>query len=103
MQITRSAQSNRSKSLSKLRIRLGALFHTDAVQAAGKLPLNIKDLGVDTMSLSSHKINGPKGVGALYIRSNLKILPIIHGGGQEWYLAVRYRECARHRRFREGL
>ncbi len=64
----------------------GALFHTDAVQAAGKLPLNVKNLGVDMMSLSSHKINGPKGVGALYIRSNLKILPIIHGGGQEWYL-----------------
>lgn len=64
----------------------GALFHTDAVQAAGKLPLNVKNLGVDLMSLSSHKINGPKGVGALYIRSNLKISPIIHGGGQEWYL-----------------
>jgi cysteine desulfurase len=64
----------------------GALFHTDAVQAAGKIPINIKSLGVDMMSLSSHKINGPKGVGALYIRSNLEISPIIHGGGQEWSL-----------------
>ena len=86
MQITRSAQSNRSKSLSKLRIRRAHFFILMQVTAAGKLPLNAKDLGVDMMSLSSHKINGPKGVGALYIRSNLKILPIIHGGGQEWYL-----------------
>lgn len=74
------------KELVEIAHQAGALFHTDAVQAAGKLPLNVKNLGVDMMSLSSHKINGPKGVGALYIRSNLKILPIIHGGGQEWYL-----------------
>jgi cysteine desulfurase len=74
------------KELIEIAHQAGALFHTDAVQAAGKLPLNAKDLGVDMMSLSSHKINGPKGVGALYIRSNLKISPIIHGGGQEWYL-----------------
>jgi len=74
------------KELVEFAHQAGALFHTDAVQAAGKLPLNVKNLGVDMMSLSSHKINGPKGVGALYIRSNLKILPIIHGGGQEWYL-----------------
>src|ERR671922_1745215 len=64
----------------------GTLFHTDAVQAAGKIPINVKSLGVDMMSLSSHKINGPKGVGTLYIRSNLEITPIIHGGGQEWSL-----------------
>ena len=74
------------KELVEIAHQAGALFHTDAVQAAGKLPLNVKNLGVDMMSLSSHKINGPKGVGALYIRSDLKILPIIHGGGQEWYL-----------------
>ncbi|HZB81197.1 MAG TPA: cysteine desulfurase family protein [Nitrososphaera sp.] len=74
------------KELVEIAHQAGALFHTDAVQAAGKLPLNVKNLGVDMMSLSSHKINGPKGIGALYIRSNLKILPIIHGGGQEWYL-----------------
>lgn len=74
------------KELVEIARQAGALFHTDAVQAAGKLPINVKNLGVDMMSLSSHKINGPKGVGALYIRSNLKILPIIHGGGQELYL-----------------
>ena len=74
------------KELIEIAHQAGALFHTDAVQAAGKLPLNVKNLGVDMMSLSSHKINGPKGVGALYIKSNLKILPIIHGGGQEWSL-----------------
>ena len=74
------------KELVEIAHEAGALFHTDAVQAVGKVPLNVKNLGADMMSLSSHKINGPKGVGALYIRSNLKILPIIHGGGQEWYL-----------------
>jgi cysteine desulfurase len=74
------------KELVEITHQAGVVFHTDAVQAAGKLPLNVKSLGVDMMSLSSHKINGPKGVGALYISSNLKILPIIHGGGQEWYL-----------------
>ncbi|MEM4378771.1 MAG: cysteine desulfurase family protein [Candidatus Nitrosotenuis sp.] len=58
-------------------------FHTDAVQAVGKVPINVKELGVDLMSISSHKINGPKGAGALYIRSGLKIDPYLLGGGQE--------------------
>ncbi|HEX2557339.1 MAG TPA: cysteine desulfurase family protein, partial [Nitrososphaera sp.] len=61
----------------------GALFHSDAVQASGKIPINVKNLGIDMMSMSSHKINGPKGVGALFIKSGLEIEPIIHGGGQE--------------------
>ncbi|MFL6524907.1 MAG: cysteine desulfurase family protein, partial [Nitrososphaera sp.] len=74
------------KELAEIAHIAGALFHTDAVQAAGKLSLNVKNSGADMMSLSSHKINGPKGVGALYIKSNTKVLPIIHGGGQEWYL-----------------
>jgi cysteine desulfurase len=69
--------------LAKIAHKAGALFHTDAVQAVGKIPINVKNLGVDMMSISSHKINGPKGVGALYIRSGLEIDPIIHGGGQE--------------------
>jgi cysteine desulfurase len=69
--------------LAEIAHQAGALFHTDAVQAAGKIPINVKDLGVDMMSMSSHKINGPKGAGALYIRSGLEISPIIHGGGQE--------------------
>ena len=71
------------KELAKIAHDAGAPFHTDAVQAAGKIPINVKELGIDMMSMSSHKINGPKGVGALYIRSGLAISPIIHGGGQE--------------------
>ncbi len=59
------------------------IFHTDAVQAIGKMPIDVKSLGIDLLSLSSHKINGPKGIGALYIREGLRVDPIIHGGGQE--------------------
>lgn len=58
-------------------------FHTDAVQSAGKLKINVKDLGVGLLSLSSHKICGPKGVGALYVKKGVKISPILHGGGHE--------------------
>lgn len=71
------------KELAQIAHQAGALFHTDAVQAAGKVFIDVKDLKVDMMSMSSHKINGPKGIGALYIRSGLEISPIIHGGGQE--------------------
>ena len=58
-------------------------FHTDAIQAIGKLEINVKELQLDMLSISSHKINGPKGVGALYIKSGTKIEPYIFGGGQE--------------------
>jgi cysteine desulfurase len=61
----------------------GAYFHTDAVQACGKLEVNVEDLGVDLLSLSAHKLYGPKGVGALYVRSGTAIKPIFRGGGQE--------------------
>lgn len=60
-----------------------SLFHTDAVQATGKIPIDVKNLGIDLMSMSSHKIQGPKGVGALYVRAGVKLSPILHGGGQE--------------------
>lgn len=61
----------------------GALFHTDAVQAAGKVPLDVGALEVDLLTLSSHKLRGPQGVGALYVRKGLGLVPLVHGGGQE--------------------
>jgi cysteine desulfurase len=59
------------------------LFHTDAVQAVGKVPLDVKSDNIDLLSLSSHKIYGPKGIGALYIRDTIKLEPLFHGGGHE--------------------
>lgn len=61
----------------------GIIVHIDIVQAYGKIPLNLSRTGVDLASLSSHKIHGPKGCGALYIKRNTRIIPILHGGGQE--------------------
>lgn len=59
------------------------VFHTDAVQSVGKIPVNVDDLNVDMLSLSAHKLYGPKGVGALYIKKGVRVEPIIHGGGHE--------------------
>ncbi len=59
------------------------IFHSDAVQALGKIPIDVNDLKIDMMTISSHKINGPKGIGALFIRQGIHIKPIIFGGGQE--------------------
>ena len=60
-----------------------SLIHTDAVQALGKIDISVKDWGVDLLSLSAHKIHGPKGIGALYVRRTVMIEPLLHGGAQE--------------------
>lgn len=61
----------------------GALFHTDAVQAYGHVPLSAQEMGIDLLSASGHKLGGPKGVGILYCRENLRLLPLLYGGAQE--------------------
>ncbi len=61
----------------------GSLFHTDAVQAVGKIPVDVMSLGTDFLTLSAHKFHGPKGVGALYVRNSAMVEPLIHGGRQE--------------------
>jgi cysteine desulfurase len=69
--------------IGKIARERGIYFHTDAVQTVGKIPVDVNELNVDMLSLSSHKLYGPKGVGALYVRKGVRIEPIIHGGGHE--------------------
>ncbi len=69
--------------ISKIAREKGVYFHTDSVQTVGKIPVSVKKLGVDILSLSAHKFYGPKGVGAIYIKKGTKIEPYLHGGEQE--------------------
>jgi len=71
------------REIGKLAREKGILFHTDAVQAFGQIPLRVEELGADLLSASAHKLNGPKGTGLLYIRSGVKIPSFLHGGAQE--------------------
>ncbi|MDY0255687.1 cysteine desulfurase NifS [Gudongella oleilytica] len=71
------------KEIGELAKKHGVLFHTDAVQAVGSLPIDVKEMNIDLLSMSAHKLYGPKGVGALYIRQGTKIDPLIAGGAQE--------------------
>ena len=71
--------------IAKMCKQVGAIFHTDATQAIGKMPVDVDELGVDLLSLSGHKVYGPKGVGALYLRKGMekRVVPLVLGGGQE--------------------
>ena len=69
--------------ISKIAKKYNVIFHTDAVQACGNIPIDVKKMGIDMLSLSAHKINGPKGVGALYVKKGINFDSIINGGGQE--------------------
>jgi cysteine desulfurase len=71
------------KEIARLAKDAGAWMHTDAVQAAGKIPVDVEDLKVDYLTMSAHKIYGPKGIGALYVRAGAPLFPLIHGGHQE--------------------
>lgn len=72
------------KKLAEIAHSHGKIFHTDAVQAVGHIPIDVKDLGIDMLSSSAHKFNGPKGIGFLYAAKNLNLIPFHDGGGQEF-------------------
>ncbi len=74
---------NDIKTISQLTHQNNSYFHSDAVQSFGKIKIDVKELGIDSLSFSSHKINGPKGVGAVYVKSGIPLSPLIFGGSQE--------------------
>lgn len=74
------------KALGEVCRRHGVMFHTDAVQAAGHINIDVKELPVDMLTMAAHKMYGPKGIGALYVRRGVKLIPTLHGGGQEFGL-----------------
>jgi len=82
--------------LAEMAKKVGALFHTDAVQAVGRLPIDLKATAIDMLSLSGHKLHGPKGIGALYVRRGVPFSSLIKGGHQE-------RDDVRERRIRPEL
>jgi cysteine desulfurase len=71
------------KEIGKIASEHEVYFHTDAVQTVGRVPIDVEEMGIDLLSMSSHKIYGPKGVGALYIRRGVRLEPLLHGGGHE--------------------
>ena len=70
-------------SLANIAHKYGALFHTDAVQAVGHIPIDVNVLGIDMLSASAHKFNGPKGIGFIFIKSGTSLHPFMDGGAQE--------------------
>src|SRR5262249_38070690 len=69
--------------ISRIAREHGIPFHTDAAQSVGKIPTKVRELGVDLLSVAGHKLYGPKGIGALYIRNGLRVEPLVHGAGHE--------------------
>lgn len=88
------------KEIGKIAHDHGVLFHTDAVQAFGHIPIDVEEMNIDMLSASGHKINGPKGIGVMYIRKGVKIRSFIHGGAQERKRRARYTQCSWYRRNR---
>ncbi len=71
------------KEIGEIAHKHGVVFHTDAVQAVGHIPIDVQAMNIDMLSMAAHKFRGPKGVGALYVKKGVSFLPVIHGGGQE--------------------
>lgn len=74
------------KELAAIAHKHGVMFHTDGVQATGHINIDVQELGVDMLTMAAHKMYGPKGLGALYVRKGIKLIPTLHGGGQEFGL-----------------